>query len=970
MLVPLFFAAFLTIAVANFPDDAPEHLTTKLGRHIPVHVLRTRLRTKDPTTIRNSVFEITTEGHLVSHDTALHVETLAPEVTTIKPSRPISVTVNGEHHPSIRVGPNVRIGSGYTFVYDYLDGDLIAAWGPDIHLHALPGFGHHGIFLNTRAGHTEKSLNVDHDLHDTDMCESDEDDFPNDDSPPVVHEAGDVNRVSLSHGDYAGPSVTPVSRVSDWFRLKKEFEIVMVYDNTLCEMYRNSARHVHQVLQATAKAAGRIFRATLAEISLLSFTGHCIDKKDPFTRPKELDDCPLDSMDCSRSSIILNHLRDYYRFRTDFSRRDALYLITGYDAGNNVAGAAYRGAACNTDYAYGWIHGAHDNVFAHEMAHTLGAPHDKSGLMRPSIGSNEHPDLSETSVEGIDRFIKSVWNTWCLGSWDRYYSYGDTTLVGIRMQDENVEGSDITFADISGDGQVDLFMLHVGKQNRSDYLYFSVAENVRRVDENRYRFETWAGTIRVPNTKGYYQSGGGIAFGNIRSPRSKDLVVSFVDKGKIAYYQLGFGMDIDGLAGGGWSNLFRIPVRLGNLVKCMGITVGDVRGKGGTDFVLVYVNVSRRVHYAYYVIGYDLGPDGKARGGWSEPMDIPGWLGYFTGDISVALYDTIGNGKMDLIVHSNERSLSIWRGSFRIGRDLDENGQVTGLWSTTIPAQGSPLVAVMPRLTGGIAIAKVGNTRKPTTVILQSVTFPAERSVISYLELGFDLLSAAEAEVNTSTIRNVMRSPVSQCSECYRGAKSSSCEKKFELCTLTDQAFVLETVQLERQTAVTLSKANVTVGPDTESLFCKGFHDLFVEGGSDACRTDVGTEDVMSAGLAGALHNALVAFMEDGSITLEYRIEFDLRKSLIVETTRTAGPSKLPHSVVVKVISSKALRKDKLDRTLERIKHAKDFQRAFQRKAFKIKRGEDNKVWIFTIGFAKEFQLEYYKDDRLVRVNG
>lgn len=855
-------------------------------------------------------------------------------------------------------------------MYEHATNELLAVWGPRIHLLPFRDSGYPGVFINYKVTDEHASIHVGDDIHSTETCRA-EMDGQEQRKPTKKASLNTVDVATrLAEDEHSFPDIPSSGRLSNWLRQKRDFEIVLVYDSSFCAKH-GGERKASSMVQIMHRQVEQLYRRTLVSVSLKEIKAFCNPETDPMKPPKDLETCPLGSTDCSRSSMILNQLRDYFRFRTDFRRRDALYLITGYDAGTSVVGAAYRGAVCNSDYAYGWMHGNDFVVLAHEMGHTLGAGHEERGVMQPYINKEERAFLSKTTVDAINDFITAVWDSWCLASWDRYYSYGGTTLVGLKMENELVEGSDVTFADLSGPGRSDLVLLHVGKRSNTDYLYFSIAEELEVDGGGRYRFKTWKGMYRVPGTSGAYLSGGGIAFGNIRSGKSKDLVFAHIAGRAKAYYQVGFGMDREGVAQNGWSKVHTIPGNIGHTVWCMGITIGDVRGKGNNDLVVVYVDIRNLVHYAFYVIAFNLGPDGLPRDGWSEKIPVPGWLGYSTGDISVALYDTTGSGKMDLVVHSNERALAIWRGSFRIGRDLDENGHVTGLWSTTIPAQGSPLISVMPKLTGGIAVSKVGRNNKPTTAILQSVTFPEDKSVVSYLELGFDLLAAAEAEVNVSSIKNVIRSPVGKCTECYQGPKSSSCKKRFEICSVTEHAFPLETVSMVMRHSVSFTDRMVTGGPDSETIFCEGFHDLFVISESDACRSDVGTEDVMSAGAAGIIQDAMMDEVKDDTLTVEYEIEFETREVnqwLVDEKDRNVGPLRTPQAVKVIIRNSKNIRQSALRNALKRLTLRRDFKNVFANTRTKRLRG--GMSYIVYLPFNEAFQRDYFKQDQLKRVIG
>lgn len=916
---------------------------------------------------RSAIFELDPSGHLLNDKRSINPHDLTSSAVELLPEEPIPLSVNGVQQPPITDGPLMREGNGYTFVYEKRSNALLAVWGPGISLHPLGHGSHPAVFVNTY--HTDSAnLNVAEDDHFTELC------GPGD-GPARMHSehVKQSGKLDLEEKSDELAPIKQSTRVPQVFRQKQIFDIVLVFDNSFCALYKNQHRRAVSAIRSMIKKVSQVINPTVANVRPSSIEGYCNSPTDPFGRPSELDDCPLNSTLCSRSSIVLNKLRQFWRLKPQYDSRDALYLFTGYDAGNNVEGAAFRGAACNVDYAYGWVHGASYVVLAHEVGHTLGAPHDTTGLMAPFIDKDDmDPALSEKSIKDINSFVSSVRDTWCLSSFDRYYVHGDTTLVGLKVKHERMEATDVTFSDISKPGNTDLLILLVGLRNTSDFLYFSITENVRKDSSRTYAIDRWNGLFPIPSTEGDHRSGGGIAFGNIRSPKSADIIVAYVSRRRRIFFKAGFGLEIDGSATGGWSPSYEVNAPLPKLIVCIGITIGNVSGKGKNDLVISYVNINSRVHYASYIVGFNLGIDGAPQDGWSEIMPIPGWVGYAAGDISVSLYDTNSNGQMDLIVHTNEKALSMWRGSFRIGRDVNNEGAVTGLWSSTIPAPGSPLIAAMPRLTGGIAVGNIKGSDKPTTVILQSVSILERSNVVSYLELGFDLLQSAKAEVNISSIKNVRRSPSSQCQVCYSGALVKTCKEEFELCNLSEFAYPIETVTMVMaRSSLRQDLGDGLRDTDEPTIFCEGFYDLYIESESGACEVNAGTEDIVTAGAARIIREEVEANLQgDDSIVVEYRIEFaPLEGSLIVEEKNiNSGPLRRPQSVKVTIRSESDIRKDIIREALNKLKARRDFSGAFVESGDTRIQKIGKRQYLVVLFFTERFKREYYKSDSLKRI--
>lgn len=90
---------------------------------------------------------------------------------------------------------------------------------------------------------------------------------------------------------------------------------------------------------------------------------------------------------------------------------DAYHLFTGIDMIGSTIGIAYVGAVCYApQYAYGVTQSfgiLTSNIFAHELGHNLGAPHDVTApgsLMYPSIYSGT-PYFSAKSISDITGFL-------------------------------------------------------------------------------------------------------------------------------------------------------------------------------------------------------------------------------------------------------------------------------------------------------------------------------------------------------------------------------------------------------------------------------------------------------------------------------------------------------------------------------------------------------------------------------------
>jgi hypothetical protein len=77
----------------------------------------------------------------------------------------------------------------------------------------------------------------------------------------------------------------------------------------------------------------------------------------------------------------------------------------------------------------------------------------------------------------------------------------------------------------------------------------------------------------------------------------------------------------------------------------------------------------------YYRIGFQLDRNGVASGGWSDPIAIPGWFGGENQGGGVAVADLSGNGRPDLFIFHVDNPGGENAGYYRVVYDLMPNGQ-------------------------------------------------------------------------------------------------------------------------------------------------------------------------------------------------------------------------------------------------------------------------------------------------------
>ncbi len=195
----------------------------------------------------------------------------------------------------------------------------------------------------------------------------------------------------------------------------------------------------------------------------------------------------------------------------------------------------------------------------------------------------------------------------------------------------------------------------------------------------------------VPGWFGAEDQGAGIAIADINGNGRPDLVVFHLDNPggqNHGYYRIGWNLDASANVTGGWSNVMPVPGWFGADDQGAGIAIADINGNGRPDLVVFHLDNPSGENHGYYRIGWDLDVNGNVTGGWSNVMSVPGWFGAQDQGANIAIADISCSGQYDLIVFSIDNPAGENRGYYRIGWNLDINGNITGGWSKVKPIPG------------------------------------------------------------------------------------------------------------------------------------------------------------------------------------------------------------------------------------------------------------------------------------------
>src|SRR4029450_4170283 len=115
-----------------------------------------------------------------------------------------------------------------------------------------------------------------------------------------------------------------------------------------------------------------------------------------------------------------------------------------------------------------------------------------------------------------------------------------------------------------------------------------------------------------------------------------------------------------------------------------GVAVASLAGDGRQDLVVLMVDSPEGQNRGLYRVGRAVDDAGTGSAGWTPWVDVPDWFSHQNQGAGVALAD-LGNNGQDLVVAMVDSPDGPNQGLFRIGRDLDTAGSVTGGWTPWIP---------------------------------------------------------------------------------------------------------------------------------------------------------------------------------------------------------------------------------------------------------------------------------------------
>ena len=224
---------------------------------------------------------------------------------------------------------------------------------------------------------------------------------------------------------------------------------------------------------------------------------------------------------------------------------------------------------------------------------------------------------------------------------------------------------------------------HIDHPSGGNHGYYRIGWDVNMGGSPLY----WDPPVQVPGWWGNENATGSIAGADINGDGRPELVAFHIDNPAGAnhgYYRIGWNLNLVGQAAS-WSTPIQIPGWFGDESQGGGIAIADLNGDHMPELIVFHIDNPSGANHGYYRVGWGLNSAGQVTGGWSSPVQIPGWWGDESAGGGIAIADLNGDHVPELIVFHIDNPSGANHGYYRVGWGLNSTGQITGGWSA--PAQ-------------------------------------------------------------------------------------------------------------------------------------------------------------------------------------------------------------------------------------------------------------------------------------------
>lgn len=307
------------------------------------------------------------------------------------------------------------------------------------------------------------------------------------------------------------------------------------------------------------------------------------------------------------------------------------------------------------------------------------------------------------------------------------------------------QGGNVAVTDLTGDGKPDMLVLRVdAPPGGPNAAFYKVGIGLGPQGQ----VQDWGPWIPIPDWDSSLDEGVGLAVADFGAAGRGLVVLQVRGRGNTANngrYLIGRGLDGQGAVQDGWSAWQDVPDWRSFRDQGAAVAVADLDNDGSPELIVFHVDDFHTDHQnpglpnrGLYRIGHKLGPDGSVAG-WGDWHAVD-WESFVNQGAGIAVANLGGTGRADLVVFQIDNPQGENNGKYRVGWDIDAQGDVGGGWGPWVTIDGWDSWEDQG---GGLALASL-DAGRPKAVVLH-VDSAAQLNAGRYfvLDLKLDIDEAA-----------------------------------------------------------------------------------------------------------------------------------------------------------------------------------------------------------------------------------
>lgn len=390
-----------------------QFISIHTGRKLPISFIEKHFPSTPVDLAKKRLYEITPDNRLVGELHNVSLRTSAGVSRRIMYTMPSSEFLNGVALPPQKQTDlffREETESGFIVAHDS-DDTVFNVWSAGFSLLPLDAMNHPGIFVQAvRDGIKYRTIDADHisanstrldGLNETSMNvlfhHVDRRNYRREDSKHRPKKSATVNGNALSSTRQFGSPCRAGSR-------SREVDLAVAFSSVLCQNFGSYGATRNAVISAVALANAPYIANTCITLRVSTIDGYCgFRSNDPYASYRS----QFSGSEAGKLRMLDAFSLFWYRNR-DNVRRDLALFLSGWEDGNNLAGAATLASMCSKTVGYAWVEMLFPVVIAHEIGHSLSAQHDNSGLMRATVDVSQPSfSFSQRSANVINGYAPS-----------------------------------------------------------------------------------------------------------------------------------------------------------------------------------------------------------------------------------------------------------------------------------------------------------------------------------------------------------------------------------------------------------------------------------------------------------------------------------------------------------------------------------------------------------------------------------